>query len=103
MLYQQYHHSDGITVRHEADRVAEGLIEPILKKYERKYGSNFELPTYGTYDEMLKAVETAQIRVPIKEFYSFPTGNDLATWVFEQIIDAEKDIPKCKWLSLIHI
>ena len=34
MLYQQYHHSDGITVRHEADRVAEDLIAPILKKYE---------------------------------------------------------------------
>lgn len=97
MLYQQYHHSDGITVRHEADRVAEDLITPILKKYEKKYGDDFELPTYRTYDEMLKAVETAQIRVPIKEFYSFPTGNDLATWVFEQIIDAEKDIPKCKW------
>lgn len=97
MLYQQYHHSAGVTMRHEADRVAEGLIEPILKKYERKYGSDFELPTYGTYDEMLKAVETAQIRVPIKEFYSFPTGDDLATWVFERIVDTEKDIQKCKW------
>ena len=74
------------------------LIKPILKEYERKYGSDFDLPTYKTYEEMLKAAETAQIRVPVKELYSFPTADDLATWVFEQIINTEKEIQKrCKW------
>lgn len=97
MMYRQYHSSMSVTVHREADRVAEDLVEPILKEYERKYDSDFDLPTYKTYEEMLKAAETAQIRVPVKELYSFPTADDLATWVFEQIINTEKEIQRCKW------
>lgn len=103
MLYQQYHHSAGITVRSNADRIAEDLIMPILKEYKMKYGDNFEFPTFRTYDGMLRAVENAQIRVPLKKFYSFPTGDDLATWVFEQIVESEKDINKCKWCGRFFV
>lgn len=110
MLYLQYPFKDAdllhileFSVHHRKDRIAEDMVVPVLKKYEKKFGPDKELPSFNSYENMLRAVENVQIRVPTKDIFAFPTADDLASWVFQKVIDSEKDIKICPWCGRYFI
>lgn len=102
MLYHQYFFKNPtlsrmleFTVHHRKGRVAEDMIVPILKKFEAKSSPDKNYPSFDSYENMLRAAEDAQTRVPIKDIFSFPTVDALASWIFQKIIDSNKDFQIC--------
>lgn len=99
MLYQQYRPSYPYTLQVQPDRVVEELLLPIQEKLiaKNKYFDDKGLPPdFRTYEGVVQAAESANLDLPITEFYSFPSPYDMAMWIFERIIKFKKNIYICK-------
>lgn len=92
MLHQQIR---GNLVDYNVTFRKDRILEPMYREMEKK---GFRGPL-DTFDIVFSKVHEYDISVPVLDFYSFDTQYDFDMWVFQQVIDGDLPVKRCKFCN----